>query len=75
MTQISRLMFGLLALLIVGSPAAQTTCTDKPVQLVVGFPTSPELLYEDNACEKSFLRIGNTKVAERVLDVWGTLCL
>jgi tripartite-type tricarboxylate transporter receptor subunit TctC len=31
-------MFGLLALLIVGSPAAQTTYPEKPVRLVVGFP-------------------------------------
>ena len=38
MTQISRLMFGLLALLIVGSPAAQTTYPEKPIRIVVGFP-------------------------------------
>ncbi|MEK7875244.1 MAG: tripartite tricarboxylate transporter substrate-binding protein, partial [Pseudomonadota bacterium] len=35
---ISGLMFGLMALLIVGSPAAQTTYPDKPIRLVVGFP-------------------------------------
>jgi len=38
MTQISGLMFGLLALLIVGSPAAQTTYPEKPIRVVVGFP-------------------------------------
>ncbi len=38
MTQISGLMFGLLALLIVESPAAQTTYPEKPIRLVVGFP-------------------------------------
>ncbi|MBI2223939.1 MAG: tripartite tricarboxylate transporter substrate binding protein [Betaproteobacteria bacterium] len=38
MTQISGLMFGLLALLIVGSPAAQTTYPEKPVRFVVGVP-------------------------------------
>ena len=38
MTQISGLMFGLLALLIVGSPAAQTTYPEKPIRMVVGFP-------------------------------------
>ena len=38
MKQISGLMFGLLALLIVGSPAAQTTYPEKPIRLVVGFP-------------------------------------
>ena len=38
MTQISGLMFGLLALLIVGSPAAQTTYPEKPIRLVVPFP-------------------------------------
>jgi tripartite-type tricarboxylate transporter receptor subunit TctC len=38
MTQISGLMFGLLALLLVGSPAAQTTYPEKPIRMVVGFP-------------------------------------
>ena len=38
MTQISGLMFGLLALLIVGSPAAQTTYPEKPIRMVVGLP-------------------------------------
>jgi tripartite-type tricarboxylate transporter receptor subunit TctC len=36
--QILGLMFGLLALLIVGSPAAQTTYPEKPIRMVVGFP-------------------------------------
>ena len=38
MTQISGLMLGLFALLIVGSPAAQTTYPEKPIRLIVGFP-------------------------------------
>ncbi len=38
MKQISGLMFGLLALLIVESPAAQTTYPEKPIRLVVGLP-------------------------------------
>ena len=38
MTQILGLMFGLLALLIVGSPAAQTNYPEKPVRFVVSFP-------------------------------------
>jgi tripartite-type tricarboxylate transporter receptor subunit TctC len=38
MTQISGLMFGLLALLIVASPAAQTNYPEKPIRMVVGFP-------------------------------------
>jgi tripartite-type tricarboxylate transporter receptor subunit TctC len=38
MKQISGLMFGLFALLIVGSPAAQTTYPEKPIRIVVGFP-------------------------------------
>ena len=44
MKQISGLMFGLLALLIVGSPAAQTTYPEKPIRLVVSFPpgSSPD---------------------------------
>ena len=37
MGQISALMFGLLGLLIVGSPAAQTTYPEKPIRMVVGF--------------------------------------
>jgi tripartite-type tricarboxylate transporter receptor subunit TctC len=36
MTQVSGLLFGLLALLIVGSPSAQTTYPEKPIRLVVG---------------------------------------
>ena len=38
MKQISGFMFGLLALLIVGSPAAQTSYPEKPIRIVVGFP-------------------------------------
>ncbi len=38
MTQISGLMLGLFALLIAGSPAAQTTYPEKPIRLIVGFP-------------------------------------
>ena len=38
MTQISRLMYGLLALLTMGIPAAQTSYPEKPVRIVVGFP-------------------------------------
>ncbi len=35
---LSGLLFGLFALLIVGSPAAQTTYPEKPIRMVVGFP-------------------------------------
>ena len=38
MKQISALMFGLLALLFVGSPAAQSNYPEKSIRLVVGFP-------------------------------------
>ena len=38
MKKISSLTLGLLALLIVGSTAAQTTYPEKPIRLVVGFP-------------------------------------
>ncbi len=38
MKEISGLMFGLLALLIVGSPAAQTTYPEKPIRVIVGLP-------------------------------------
>jgi len=40
MKQISGLMFGLLALLIVESPAAQSNYPEKPIRMVVGFPAS-----------------------------------
>ena len=43
MKQISGLMFGLLALLIAESPAAQTTYPEKPIRLVVGFPPGSTL--------------------------------
>jgi tripartite-type tricarboxylate transporter receptor subunit TctC len=36
--EISSLIFGLLALLIVESPAAQTNYPEKPIRIVVGFP-------------------------------------
>ncbi len=38
MKQILGLMFGLLALLIVESPAAQSSYPEKPIRIVVGFP-------------------------------------
>ena len=38
MKRISGLMLGLSALLIVESPAAQTTYPEKPIRMVVGFP-------------------------------------
>ena len=43
MTQISGHMFGLLALLIAGSPAAQTTYPEKPIHMVVGFPAGSQV--------------------------------
>jgi tripartite-type tricarboxylate transporter receptor subunit TctC len=38
MTHISALIFGLSALLIAQSPAAQTTYPEKPVRMIVGYP-------------------------------------
>ncbi len=38
MTQISGLILGLIALLIAGSPAAQSNYPEKPIRLIVGFP-------------------------------------
>jgi len=38
MKQISGLMLGLIALLIVGSPAAQTNYPEEPIRIVAGFP-------------------------------------
>ena len=37
-SRLSAFLFGLSALLIMGSPAAQTTYPEKPIRLVVGFP-------------------------------------
>lgn len=39
MTGTSGLIFGVVALLIVGIPAAQTTYPEKPIRVVVGFPS------------------------------------
>jgi tripartite-type tricarboxylate transporter receptor subunit TctC len=39
MTRTSRLLLGLLALLAAGSTAAQTTYPDKPIRMIVGFPS------------------------------------
>src|SRR4051812_15417402 len=36
--RISRLMFGLFALLIMGSPAAQTTYPERSIRMLVGVP-------------------------------------
>lgn len=43
MKRISGLMFGLLALLIVESPAGQTTYPKKPIHVVVGFPPGAQI--------------------------------
>src|SRR5215210_4935921 len=43
MRQISGLMLGLLALLIVGSPAAQTTYPEKPIHMVVPYPPGAQV--------------------------------
>ena len=42
MKQISRLMFGLIMLLIMGSPAAQTTYPEKPIRMIVGLPAGSQ---------------------------------
>jgi len=39
MTRISRLVFALVVLLVAGSPAAQTTYPEKPIRVIVGFPS------------------------------------
>lgn len=46
MKQLSSLMFGLSALLIAGSPAAQTTYPVKTIRMIVGFPpgSSPDIV-------------------------------
>jgi len=46
MKQISNLMFGLFALVIGGSPAAQSNYPEKPIHVVVGFPpgSSPDIV-------------------------------
>jgi tripartite-type tricarboxylate transporter receptor subunit TctC len=38
MKQLFGLMFGLLALMMMGSPVAQTTYPEKPIRVIVGFP-------------------------------------
>ena len=46
MKEISNLLIGLLALVIGGSPAAQSTYPEKPIHVVVGFPpgSSPDIV-------------------------------
>ena len=59
MQKISGFMFGLLALLIAGSPAAQTSYPEKPIHLVVGFPPgSPP---------DTFARL----LGQRLTEAWG----
>jgi len=74
MKQISGLMFGLLALLIVGSAVAQTTYPEKPIHMIVGFPPgSPS----DNVArllgQKLTEALGKPVVVENVAGAAGNI--
>ena len=72
MKQISSLMSGLLALLIVGSPAAQSNYPEKPIRLVVGFPPGSTLDIAARLLgQKLGEAMGRTVVAENVVGVAG----
>ena len=72
MTQISGLTFGLLGLLIVGSPAAQTTYPEKPISMVVGFPPGSQAdnpRVESDA-PRSHARLTRTRYVPFAGDRW-----
>ena len=56
---LSKLTFGLFALLIVGSAAAQTTYPEKPIRIVVGFPPGGPV--------DTIARL----LGQKFLDAWG----
>ena len=74
MKQISGLMFGLLALLIVGSPAAQTTYPSKSIRLVVaGTPGSPSDTVARLLGQKFAEAWGKPVVIDNVAGAAGTI--
>ncbi len=74
MKQISGLIFGLLALLTVGSPAAQTTYPEKPIHIVVGFPpgSQPDIVARLLG-QKLAEALGKAVVVENVTGAAGNI--
>jgi tripartite-type tricarboxylate transporter receptor subunit TctC len=74
MKQKSGLMLGLLALLIVESPAAQTTYPEKPIRIVVGFPSGgqPDTIARLLG-QKLSEALGKPVVIENVTGAAGTI--
>ena len=74
MKQISGLTFGLLALLITGNPAAQTTYPEKPIRMVVGFPPgSPSDIVGRLLGQKLAEALGKPVVVENVAGAAGNI--
>ena len=74
MTQISGLIVGLLALLIVESPAAQTTYPEKPIRMVVGFPPGGPPDVVARLLGQKFAKVwGKPVVIENVPGAAGTI--
>src|SRR5450759_2760163 len=74
MKQISGLTFGLLALLIMGNPAAQTTYPEKPIRMVVGFPPgSPSDIVGRLLGQKLAEALGKPVLVENVAGAAGNI--
>src|SRR5467141_5101222 len=72
MKQVSGLLVGLLALLIVGTSAAQSNYPEKPIRLVVGFPPGSTLDIAARLLgQKIGDAVGKPLVVENVVGVAG----
>ena len=74
MRQISGLLFGLLALLIVGSSVAQSSYPEKPIRIVVGFPPGSSADIVARLLSQKFTEaLGKPVVVENVAGAAGNI--
>ena len=74
MRQISGLLFGLLALLIVGSSVAQSSYPEKPIRIVVGFPPGSSADIVARLLSQKFTEaLGKPVVVENVVGAAGNI--